>query len=372
MLTVDTLPTFLLDVGLLSARDILDGDLEVTTRSRRNRNLRVTTTTGGSYLVKQPEDLAGPGAETLRREASFYAFCREAGAAAPLRALLPRTALADPARGLLALEFIQGALPLWSHYEKLTAAHFPAGVAHALGHALAAVHRAFVAPGVLDDPRLAFLPRDLPWAFTVHQPSPSVRAHASVAALEVVRLVQTTPALAAGMDAARAGWRAETLVHGDIKLDNVLVHQDAPGDEARVALVDWELVQAGDPAWDVAGALHDFLVWWIVTMPQADTVDEMAARARFPLAVLQPGMAALWRGYRGPRPRPAGEAAGLLSRAVRYAAVRLVQTAYEMAGNVPQIPAPSVLALQLAENVMADPDEARRSLFAIADAEVES
>ncbi|HEY0152880.1 MAG TPA: aminoglycoside phosphotransferase family protein [Longimicrobium sp.] len=358
MLTVDTLPAYLLEERLIAPDAVLDGDLEVVTRSRRNRNLRVTWSQGG-FLVKQPEEAAGPAGETLRREAALYAYVQGDERLTALRPFLPPVVRARPEAGVLVLGLLRDAVPLWTHYERSTAARFPVETAAEVGRALARVHHAFA--GAEPD----FLPDALPWAFALHRPSPSVRAGVSRAALEVVRIVQADAEMVAAVDTAAAGWRADSVVHGDVKLDNVLVREDGGG----VCLVDWELVQLGDAAWDVAGALHDFLVWWIVTMPQAPTVEEMAERARFPLPALQPGIAALWRGYRDAA-RAGEPPAAILRRAVPYVGVRLVQTAYEMAANVHALPAPSVLALQVAWHVLRDPEAALEGLMGIGAGEV--
>ncbi|QSE84949.1 phosphotransferase family protein [Rhodococcus koreensis] len=65
-------------------------------------------------------------------------------------------------------------------------------------------------------------------------------------------------------DAALAEIRSRTytpcFVHGDAKLDNVLV---SPTGE--VCLVDWEFGGIGDPAWDLGAAMGDFILRWIVS-----------------------------------------------------------------------------------------------------------
>jgi len=56
------------------------------------------------------------------------------------------------------------------------------------------------------------------------------------------------PATAASLRFLAAQWRTAVLIHGDVKWEHVR------GDGV---LVDWELAGQGDPAWDLASALHE-------------------------------------------------------------------------------------------------------------------
>jgi aminoglycoside/choline kinase family phosphotransferase len=44
--------------------------------------------------------------------------------------------------------------------------------------------------------------------------------------------------------------RQQTLIHGDLHLDNLIF--DARGDGRSVVVLDWQTVSVGPPAWDVA------------------------------------------------------------------------------------------------------------------------
>lgn len=55
----------------------------------------------------------------------------------------------------------------------------------------------------------------------------------------------------AELRAARALWRPMTLIHADLKHDNVLLDRTADG--CKVTVLDWEMARLGDPAWDLAG-----------------------------------------------------------------------------------------------------------------------
>jgi aminoglycoside phosphotransferase (APT) family kinase protein len=157
------------------------------------------------------------------------------------------------------------------------------------------------------------------------------------------------------------------VMHGDIKSDNVLVVPPAEGQGgSRVRLVDWELAQVGDAAWDVAGMLQDFVMFWVLSMPgDAASADEMANRARYPISALQPAVRAFWRAYRDAAGLAAGEAEATLRRAVRFAGARLIQSAYEMGQASHALPRASVLLLQISANLLAQPELGQVQLFGL-------
>jgi hypothetical protein len=362
MIDVDGAPLFLLERGLIGVEAIIDGALTIRSVARRNRNLRVEGPGGLGYIVKQPDDPTQGGHYTLRSEAAFYGLCHGGPLGGRLAGIVPRLAYCDPEGAILALELYADAVPLWEHYGSADPSAFPVATARALGRALGTVHAAFRAIGP-DDPALAWMPRAVPWILSAHKPGPEVLASISPANYQTLRILQSHEVLGPQLDTWRKCWRIETVIHGDIKSDNVLV---LPG-AAEVRLVDWELVQVGDPAWDLAGALQDVILFWVNSMPLGAglTAEQMVASARFPLVTLQAALRALWRGYcHAAEPSPDG-AAGLLLRAVAFSSARLIQSAYEYSQSADVLPAQSVLLLQIGANVLADPGLGQAQLYGI-------
>jgi Ser/Thr protein kinase RdoA (MazF antagonist) len=66
------------------------------------------------------------------------------------------------------------------------------------------------------------------------------------------------PALVNGLREARRMWRPLTLIHADLKHDNILLRRTATG--VRVRITDWEMARIGDPAWDLATLFARLLV----------------------------------------------------------------------------------------------------------------
>ncbi len=371
MLTVDNAYPFLHARGLVDRAAVLDGDLEITSSTRRNRNLTIKSETGANYVIKQPEPDAIDAQNTLRREMAFYSFCSKTAAAEPVRTLLPRLAYTDSEDVLLVLDLVPRSTQLWRHYETSGPENFPVAAAREVGAALGIMHRTFAAPDLLRDVGGAGLVADPPTPLSLAYPAPDVRSYISPAALEIVQRVQSEDGMLARLDAIAARWRATTVVHGDIKLDNILVQHAAPedgdGSAVRVYLVDWELVQKGDPAWDVAGALRDFIFFWVIFMNPELEPDQMAEQARFPLAVLQGAIRELWAGYCATNSEADED---LLARAVDYAAVRMIRTALDLSSTFPAVPAPAELLLRVASNLLADPMNGRVELFGLDKARV--
>jgi hypothetical protein len=364
MQTLETAIPYLLDRGLVTMESILSGDLAVWSAARRHPNLRVERTDGPGYLVKQPDPSSNGAVATLRREAEIYRLVhrRDDPELAPVARLLPPLVDLDPSGPVLVLELVEKSRSLRELWGDLGPDAPPTAAAEAIGGALATVHATFE-----DDSRLADLPGGLPWVLQVHRPRPHLLSSLSPANVETLRILQTEEEMSRHLDALAPLWVGETLIHGDVKSDNLLLVETDAG--IRAVLVDWELAQVGDPAWDLAGFFQDMLLIWISSMPlhtlaPGTPPEALADQAGWPLPVLQTVLRSFWRGYaREASPRPER-----LERTVRYSGARLVQTAYELAHDADALPAHSVLCLQVASNLLADPRGARFELYGLVEA----
>ena len=222
MLTVDNVTDYLLDRRLIDATWIIDGPLTIRSLPRRNRNLVIVGPGSTGFLIKQPYDQAEGGRETLRREALFHGLCREEPEASLMAEVLPRLLDRDLDEAILVFELIPGVVTLLSQFEDPSGREILVDAAYGFGQALGTFHRVFCAID-LDDSRLSWLPREIPSAMEPHRPKAARRATLSRAVCELLRIFQKTEVVGAFLDDLRGLWRPETVIHADIKFDNVLV-----------------------------------------------------------------------------------------------------------------------------------------------------
>ena len=364
-LTVDTVVPYLVARNFVTTAAIVDGDLEVVDAGRRNQNLRVVRRDGPGYLLKQPGEGEFATDATVRWEAAFYNSCQHDPGAGDVRPLLPALHGWDDDHGVLALELVPGR-PLWSHYAATAAPDFPTDAAAPLGDALGRVHRTFRDRSSPERAWIAGLSDAPPWILFAHKPPAEIYARLSPANLQVLRHLQKNAPISAGLDALREEWTAETLVHNDLKGDNILV-SIVDGQPPRIHIVDWELIQIGDPAWDVGAMFRDVLDYWLMSLPLSGdlTAEQMLQGASVPLAKLHPAARAFWQAYRASAGIESDDAAAFLLRALRYGAARMAQGAYELSAGHLRPANIAVALLQLASNIMADPREASLHLFGI-------
>jgi Ser/Thr protein kinase RdoA (MazF antagonist) len=367
LLTVDNATQWLLERKLLTTADIVDGRVLIADAARRNRNLRVTrgTEPTAGYLIKQAGESGRDYTQTIRSEAAFYRFCDRDSLAAPLRTFVPGFVDYVESSGTLVIELLEHAVPIWTFWASGASDEVRTAAARNLGEALACLHATWRLPD--DSARLPGpLSSDAPWILGVHRPRPSILERISAANLQALKILQSNPRVTDALDALRNSWMVSTVIHNDIKSDNVLVWQ-TPDGECQLRLVDWELVQAGDPAWDVAGVFTDIWMHWISGIPFGANraPEEALADAHQQLSTLFAANRAFWSAY---RKRALGDREAwttLLERAVRYAAARLIQSAYEQAQDAPLLPNSSVAMLQVAANVLQDADTAQVHLLGI-------
>jgi hypothetical protein len=367
MLTLEDAAHYLLERKLIDPAWLIDGSLTIQSAASRNGNLKVEGPEGAGLLIKQPVDPAHRGRETLGSEAAFYRFCQEGPAASAMAKVAPRLVHHDDERCVLALRLVPEAQTLSKFFATAPQRQSSIDVTAALGRALATVHRTFLRGGLAQSPRLSWLSREPPWVMAMHRPTPEVLSRLSPANGLLIRMLQSQEGCAEHLDSLRTLWRVETVIHGDIRPGNVLIANGRGESPGAVWIVDWEMVQLGDPAWDLAGALQGFARSWVDSMPMAPnlSIEERAALAQFPSERVHDLSRSLWHGYQAASDPAPPALDDLLDRAVKLSAVRMIQAAYEISDELITLEPRSVIMLQLGANVLAHPQVARTELFGI-------
>ena len=124
--------------------------------------------------------------------------------------------------------------------------------------------------------------------------------------------------------------------------------------------MDWELAGPGPAEFDVGAVLADYLRSWVGSIPMVEpgAPGRLASRAGHPLNRMQPAVHAFWSAYK--RANPSGPS---LRRVVQLAAVRVLQSAVESAQSLASPSAHVVTLLQLADNMLREPEEAALTLL---------
>jgi hypothetical protein len=340
---------------LIAPRQIAEGDLVIRNLSSRNRVYAVESREGPSWLLKQGVERSGW--QMVANEARAYGALHSLGPA--VRRHLPEWRGYDERNGVLALGLMKDALSLRAFDQRTSRTRrTPVGPARLLGRALGLVHRMTMREDMETDAAWT------PAALGLHRPGVELLHEGSTAAIELVKIVQRTPGFAERLEELRLQWRVRAFVHLDMKWDNCLLWGPR---HRRIALIDWEAACLGDPCWDIGSALSHYLSAWVFSVPVTGPTppERFAQLAARPLDTIQPAIRACWQEYARELDLPPASAIGWLLQTVRFAAARLVLTAFETAQASTQLTGPLLLHLQLAYNMLERPHESAVHLLGI-------
>jgi len=317
---------YLLARRFTGLESVVEGTYEVRNLSRRNRNYRVTCG-AREYLVKQTGKWDYSGRSTIEQEA---ALCRQARTDArfePLRCLGAESYSYDPANSILIFEFLPDDVPLPGARQRLLPE-----TGRLAGHVMAQFHAAMRLEELA-----SVYPMETPGYFAMAHWDSEDQEDVTEGQRELVRLVQRHREFGPALERAAAEWKPDTLIHGDWKVDNCLV---APG-SAAMHVVDWELAGWGDATWDVATLLES---WWCLGLRDED---------ENPRERIQPVLRAFLDAY--------SEARGLEKvefqrKAMAFAAVRMLQDAWESVQKSEAIEPLAVLLVQASHNLLMRPE----------------
>lgn len=349
MLTQSGIAHYLLSLGVVKPRAIVEDDLVVVDASRRNCVFIATARTGPAYVVKQADARIAP------RLAHEAAVLRSLAATPELKNLVPEVVHHDREAACLVLRTPAGGRDWSEHYD---GGRFPLAPARGLGEALAVLHELPI--DASEDLPQGF---DRMWGLSLPEPPHELLLDLSAAASDLVARVQASDFVCGRLQRLRDLTSDDAIVHGDLRWENCAVVA-APGGRrrTRVLLLDWELAGPGPAAFDVGTALAEYLVKWVGSIPMLEPRDptRFLDHARHPLRLMRPAIDAFWRAYRSARAHPPAPA-----HVVELAAVRLVQAAMERAQRSAAPSAQVVVLAQLANSMLRDPEDAALELLGL-------
>lgn len=375
--------------GRVSPDEIVDGGISVVEVTRRNRNFKVIRASGDGYFIKQAkiEDpmLGVHAAATVRVEAILHQLARSDSDFAALVPLLPTFYGYDPARNAAVFGLLRCDNVADFHRQTGT---FPLDIARALAYVLARYHRGVsprpvsvawptsfgpaTQPQQLPPTTPTPFPGQMPWILSFHR----MRRHnMQLPAGGIVQLhdmIANHPQFASALDSVQQEWQVNAFIHGDMKWENCLLSATSSPrgsdqhSDPTITIVDWELADFGDACWDAAAIIQAYLAAWVTSMPTSFVSPEkMLYDAAYPLTSLQPAIRNFWRTYCLAMAFDASTSSRWLLRATRYAALRLIQTAYELLQYSTSINPVAACLLQVSLNMLLQPRKAAVTLLGI-------
>jgi thiamine kinase-like enzyme len=345
--------------GLISPAALVSGDVTVTEVPRRNHNVKVVVRGAPSYFVKQAIDSSSRS--SIAHEAEFYRFVSSSPVCGRLRTYLPQFFGYDEGAHLLILELHETSRDLAEHNG--LSHRLSTRLARQTASALAELHKLTDFEKSISNPTFK---SDTPWVLSVHEPSLEMLGRISAGNLKLVRAIQYYSGFTDSLTRLSLEWNEARLVHFDIKSDNILVVRSPNGRWTRLTIVDWELVGLGDACWDIGSVFADYLVHWLLTIPQVEgqSPEAQPQLGTLQLVRIQGALQAFWKEY-AEQMSLGNEADTWLIRSVKYAAARLLQRCYEHLQLSVDLPTASVRCLQVSQNMLLKPAEAAVRLLGL-------
>jgi thiamine kinase-like enzyme len=156
------------------------------------------------------------------------------------------------------------------------------------------------------------------------------------------------------------------LTHNDLKLNNILLHNEWVQPESQVVrVIDWERAAWGDPAFDLGTLIASYLQMWLgnLVVSKSLSIEESLSLAITPLDRLQPSISALTRTYLQSFPEILIDRPDFLQRVVQFAGLGLIQGIQAGIEYQKTLGNSGIAQLQVAKSLLCRPDRSMPTVF---------
>lgn len=375
ILSTENVCQYLVDQQLMNAA-VQAPDIE--RRDYKNFNLWIKVTESCQYLVKQERfDWQGKTSGDLAFEWRIQELVNRFPELMGLRSLISELLLYVPEHAILVSRYFEGYEDVANFYRRTK--KYPTTVAAAIGGAIATTHRltwhsvyetflSHLEDGEPINNRARLLSH-------IDILGPEIFANFCPENLEFFRLYQTTPNLRPAVQTLRASWRPSCLIHRDLRLSNLVVHQpwaqgvkdSAQPSSIPVRIIDWEKFAWGDPAYDLGTLLAHYLRLWLnsLAIHQDLALRQALQLATIPLEVIQPSLNALVAGYLDAFPQVLQQYPDFLERTLQFTGIVLLEKVLLKLEHRDIFSNTDLCAMQVAQVTLDRPSIAAQQIFGV-------
>lgn len=363
-LDIDSLMPYLLDRGVIGAREVIAGDTVIYEGTSRNRNFKVIVGDGG-LLVKQPQDHADEGlSKSVKLEGRLLSSL-------PLHVewqkfvdYAPTVVQYDEASNILATRLIHPATSMSKLFLNGGQTSFHREGEESAARLMARFH---AASGLaLERGKLEWVGTDLPIGLK-HVRTIEWRAQSEPVAQAFLDATKgsTIDPKTSPFANQEAMWNEHLtgVVHGDPRWENFLLREGKRSNgDLHLTLVDWELISKGDPAYDVAGFLTEHLRFLLLFAAHKDIarVEDFEGAVPFAPEAMKGPCREFWTAYCKARRFRGATLEKFRSRVKQYVAPYASLIAWETSlagGTATALSATAHKAVEFAIMIAEDPDK---------------
>jgi serine/threonine protein kinase len=346
---------------------------QIEPKSAKNFNLLLSFSDHHKLLIKQERiNATGKTAGEFLREWRFHRLLEHFSELQPLRSQVSEVLHFNEHDSVIVFNYLDDYSDLADFYNK--GKTFPIEIAAATGAALASLHQAtfncqkyqdFMAEYCHD----LFLDRPSYAMRSLDRFTPEIFGQIPANALKFFILYQRYDSLGSAIAELIASAKPCCIIHNDIKLSNILVHQNWDYDQTHrnniIRLIDWERSTWGDPAYDLGSLIASYLHLWLssLVMSKSMTIDESLRLATIPLEQLQSSMTALTESYLSRFPQIMEYYPNFLSRIIQFAGLALIEQIQSSIQYQKSFGNAGICTLQVAKSLLCRPEQSILTIF---------
>jgi hypothetical protein len=357
---------------------------QIELKLAKNFNLLLSLQDGRKLLVKQERhNREGQTAGEFLNEWRIQEFSQRFPELSYVRPLLPEVVHFNANDSVIVFNYLNDYCDLADFYTKENV--FPSAIATEIGTTLATIHRAtfnrqeyqdFFSQNS-EDVQIDQTPK---FARGLEKISPEIFGQVPADGLKFFALYQRYDSLGKAITELATAFEPCCLTHNDLKLNNILLHNDweqvlskvKPSSNSVIRLIDWERGNWGDPTFDLGMLIASYLQIWLSSLVVSKSIDieESLRLAMTPLEQLQPSITALTRAYLGNFPEILEHRPDFLRRVVQFSGLALIQQIQAMLQYQKSFGNTGICMLQVAKTLLCRPQQSMPTVFGVAESEL--